>query len=481
MSCFVLCGIVSGQTETGDKKHGSNKNSSVEFLTDIYDKIEAAGAGGNYNSKLTRELQFDVLRIKRWFIHFGVQERTLLDHFPKQFNHDLEYLEIGREFANGRIRLFWDHTCNNPGRKLPEDKRSDIHWNECGIGYETNSMRLGHKSDGIKFDSGSEWLNSLNWRISLSKIWMKEENDYEYMLKFGIRNDIFRNGRQIFYTQLGLNSIWDERGITLNPSVEFGDRIHLDNICLTPFLSYEHFFDWYKLDEGEKFFFYGLRLEMDLNQKNNIPEYISWKPEFHVKGDYTNLVAYEDYGHSNDFAINSDLLKIENKILSLDTYTGFLAQHRSLIPKIINYRLGFSLKIENLRIFYSYSTLYGIEQKSCLKNYNLIGMEIKKDASFWNLSAQAGIYPSTYKYDYQANLQGNIVLKLFSEGITPYINSSFCYLQGDNSVFGSVFEAGLRIPGKAGIFSIYLRLQENSDIFRFGKGNFKINGIRFEF
>jgi hypothetical protein len=187
------------------RRNENKRDPSVKFLTDVNAAIEAAGvSGGDYNARITRKVQFDVLRIKRWFLHFGFQEESLFDPSPSQLDHELEYLGIGYETARGRIRFFWDHTCENPSRKLPEEKRNDIHWNELGIGYETTGMMLGHKNDGMEFDSGSEWLNNINWKASLSKIFQSTENDYEWMFKLGIRDDVFRIGNQVFYIHLTL-------------------------------------------------------------------------------------------------------------------------------------------------------------------------------------------------------------------------------------------------------------------------------------
>ncbi len=245
------------------RQNESKRDPIVKFLTDVNVAIEAAGvSGGDYNARITRKVQFDALRIKRWFLHFGFQEESLFDPSPSQLDHELEYLGIGYETARGRIRFFWDHTCHNPSRKLPEGERNDIHWNELGIGYETTGMMLGHKNDGIESDSGSEWLNSINGKASLSKIFQSTENDYEWMFKLGIRDDVFRIGNQVFYIQLSLNSTYDDRGIKLNPSVEIGDRIRLsEDISLIAFISYEHSYDWYSLGEGENFLSAGLGLK----------------------------------------------------------------------------------------------------------------------------------------------------------------------------------------------------------------------------
>jgi hypothetical protein len=281
------------------RQNESKRDFSIRFLTDVNAVIEAAGVyGGDYNARITRKVQFDALRIKGWFLHFGYQEKNLFDPSPSQLNHELEYLGIGYEMAYGRIKMFWDHTCYNPSRKLPREKRNDIHWNELGIGFETIGLILGHKNHGIEFDSGFEWLNSINWKASLSKIWQRTENEYEWMLKLGGRDDVFRIGNHVFYIQLEVNSTYDDRGIKLNPCVEIGDRIRLnENISLIPFASYEHFQDWYSLGEGEDFFIAGLGLEMGFGHKkpdnfsNSEKLRLSWTPRIHVNGGYASLVA----------------------------------------------------------------------------------------------------------------------------------------------------------------------------------------------
>jgi len=476
------------------RQNESKRDPSVKLLTDVNVAIEAAGvSGGDYNARITRKVQFDALRIKRWFLHFGFQEESLFDPSPSQLDHELEYLGIGYETARGRIRFFWDHTCHNPSRNLPEGERNDIHWNELGIRYETTGMMLGHKNDGIEFDSGSEWLNNINWRASLSKIFQSTENDYEWMFKLGIRDDVFRIGNQVFYIQLSLNSTYDDRGIKLNPSVEIGDRIRLsENISLIAFISYEHFYDWYSLGEGEDFFSAGLGLEMGLGHEkpNNFsnPEKrrISWAPRIHIDGGYAGIVDNEDYGYSSDVAFDVNLLKLgQDKIMSLNTYAGILTLPHDLNPYLVQYDIGPSLAIElnyfDLRIFHSYSCLYGLKDTGVIRNYNLLALELNNNASYWNWNVEIGVYPSTKNFNYWGDMRGSLGFNFPMKRITPYIKPSGHYLQGKSSLFGYAIEAGGKIPGESGDASLYVSFQDDVDVFRFGKGTQTLLGFRCEF
>ena len=478
-----------------NKQNESKRDDSIRFLTDVNAAIEVAGVrGGDYIARITRNVQFDALRFRNWFLHFSFREESLLDPSPSQLDHELEYLGIGYEMARGRIKFFWDHTCHNPSRKLPKEKRNDIHWNEFGIGYETTGMMLGHKNDGIKFDSGSKLLNKINWRASLSKIWQRTENDYEWMFKLGVRDDVFRMGNQVFYIHFSLNSIYDDRGINLNPCLEIGDRIRLnENISLTPFVSYQYFHDWYSLGKGENFFSAGLGLEMGLCHKNpnhfSNPEKlkISWTPKIHIDGGYTTIFNNEDFGHSSDVALDLDLLKLgQDKTLSLDTYAGILTLPDDLNPYIVMYSIGPSLEVDldnlDLRIFHSYSCLYGLADTGVIRNYNLLGLELKNNnVSHWDWNVKIGVYPSTKNFDYWGDLQGSLGYSLCKKGITPYINCSPHYLQGKSSVFGYAIEAGVEIPDKTGSLSVYLSFQDDFDVFRFGKGTQTFLGFRCKF
>ena len=478
-------------------KSGQNerkRDAFVRLLPDVNASIEAAGvSGADYNVRITRKVQFDALRIRDWFFHFGIREESFFDPSPSQLDHELEYLGIGHGTANGRIKFFWDHTCHNPSRKLPKNRRNDIHWNELGIGYETTGMMLGHKNNGIRFNSGSEWLNNINWRASLSKIWMRTENNYEWMSKLGIRDDVFRTSNQVFYIQLSLSSIYDDRGINIDPCLEIGDRFRLnENTYLTPFVSYKHFHDWYSLGEREDFFSTGLCLEVGLGHGTPInsssPEKtkISWTPEFNITGGYANIVNNEDYGHSSDVAIDLDLLKLDqDKTLSLNTYAGILTLAHSLNPYTVNYKIGPSLEIDlddfDLGIFHRYSCLYGLEDKGMIRNYNLLGLELENNSASWNWNVKIGIYPSTKNFDYWADLHGSLGYNFCKEGITPYINCSGHYLQGNSSVFGHAIQAGVKIPGNIGSISLYLCEQDDFDVFRFEKGTQTLLGITFQF
>ena len=112
-------------------KHNKRDKKEFELLTDINAKIEIAGvSGGDYAFKTVRQIHFDIWKMQEWFVHFGIEEKSLFSPSPSQLDHEIAYFEIGRETAKGRIKFFWDHTCNNPSRKLSESKSNGIPWNE---------------------------------------------------------------------------------------------------------------------------------------------------------------------------------------------------------------------------------------------------------------------------------------------------------------------------------------------------------------
>jgi hypothetical protein len=367
-------------------------------------------------------------------------------------------------------------------------------------------LRLGHKNDGIDFDYASQWLNKVNWSTSLSWIWMKNENDYDYMFKLGMRDDVLRISNHVFYTQFKLYATYNNRGVNYNPSIEAGDRICLaSNLNLVPYISYEHFHDWYGQSAGEDFYLAGLRLEAPLGPDNsgssskkqrdlednrpakNIVSSREKQPlRFHVDGGYNqNLHGTKSNCNSSDVDFDLDLLQFsDDKILTLNTYAGILTKPDEFDIQNINYKIGPSLKIDladyYLRFFHSYSCLYGVDYEGVIRNYNLLGAEMARDAQLsWNL--QGAVYPSTTNFDYYSDLQGTVGYDFYDKGITPYVNGSLNYLFGDNSVFGNALEGGLKIPGNAGTFIAYLRLEDSFDVFRFGEGKQTWLGFRFVF
>ncbi len=468
------------------------RDGSFRFLTDVSVAIGVASVrGGDYAGEITREFQSDILSVRKWFAHFGVRERSLFDPSPAQFDHELEYLGIGYEMEHGRIRLFWDHTCYNPSRKLPEEKRNGIHWNELGLGYESTGIRLGNKNDRIRFDPGSEWLNKFNWKASLSKIWMRTENRYEWIFKLDIRDDVVRMGNHVFFIQIGGDAIYDERGMNQNVSLEIGDRIRLNDVTyLIAFASYDHFHDWYRLDDGEDFFSAGISLEMGLGREgskrfsNRQKPKIAWAPRFRVNGGYAKFVDDEEYGYSSDVGIDLEFLRIgHNKTLSLNTYAGMLTLPHDLNPYFVMYRagpsLGFALDNLDLSTFHSYSGLYGLEGEGVIRDYHFLGLDLEKDdAGYWDWHFRTGVYPSTKNFDFWGDLEGSLGYEAYAARLTPYIRGSGHYLLGNRSVFGRAVEAGIKIPGKVGSLCLYFRHQDDFDAFRFGRGTRTLVGFR---
>lgn len=482
-------------SKVADKSFAVNEP-EMEILTDPQVSLEFAGVqGDDYRFKAGRQVQFDILRLEDLFVHFAIQEKSLFDYSPSQLDHSIEYFGIGYKTTNGRIKLFWDHTCNNASRQLAENQRNDIHWNEIGIGYETTGMRLGHKNNGINFDTASMWLNRINWRASLSKVWMRTDNDYDYILKLGFRDDVLRVNNNVFYLQCDLNSIYDDRSLSYNPAVEIGDRIRIGRkACLSPFLSYEHFHDWYALGKGEDIFLAGIRLEMELGARNSkaftghvgslekemsrvTSEFSEEEfPRFIMQGGYNvNVRGEKKKCRSSDLNVDVDILRLDhNKILTLNTYAGLLTDPGAFDIQNLNYRIGPSLGIElealDLKLFHSYSCLYGVEHNERIKDYNLLGIEIgKADQLTWSL--QGSVYASTHNFDYSGDLLTGAGYDFYkNEAITPYIHGAVHALLGSDAQFGQSLETGLKIEGKEGSFSVYLRWQNDFDIFRFGEG-----------
>jgi hypothetical protein len=479
--------------ETGEDIQDDHKR--VGFLTDVNVAFEVADVlKGDYTAKTAREIQFDIIKIGKLNFHFGLREDILFNSPPAQLDHVINYLKTAYEIFNGRIILLWDHTCHNPSIKLEEGNKNDIHWNELGIGYEGNGMMLGRKGEGITFSAGSAWINSINWKAFLSKIWMRTENDYDWILKIGIRDDLFRAGRHVFYTLTDLDTIYDNRGISFNSNIEVGDRYHFsEHSYLIAFLNYKHFNDWYDLDYEEDRFSAGLAFEMGLRGKSP-PDHsdmkernMSWEPALSVTGGYSDILGDNRYGHSSDLSIDLNMLKLKSDILfSFETYAGIITIPGELNPYWIKYEIGPSLKIDldkgYLNMLYSYSSLYSVESDQSLKDYHKFSLQITKNMrTHWDINAGFGAYLSTSNFEYNGEVFGDLTFRLSPKGISPYVNCAFNYLEGRADLPGYGIETGLEIPGEKGTCVVYWRQQEDMDIFRYEEGKRTFLGIRCGF
>ena len=188
-------------------------------------------------------------------------------------------------------------------------------------------------------------------------------------------------------------------------------------------------------------------------------------------------------------AIDLDFLEWNSNTLTLNTFTGVLTPPDDLVPNIIQYEIGASLKTDwgdylagsDSRMFYSYSCLYGIDDEHRIRDYSLIGLELSYDASNWNWGAQFGVYPATTGYDYWGDVLASVSYDFLREGVIPYVGCAGQYLPGDDSELGYAAETGVRISGKRGILEIYARWQDDFNIFKFGKGEQTLLGFRLLF
>jgi hypothetical protein len=270
-----------------------------------------------------------------------------------------------------------------------------------------------------------------------------------------------------------------------------------------PYVSYEHFHDWYGQSAGEYFYLAGLRLEAPLGPdnsgssskkqrdlednwpaKNTVSSPDRQPLRFHVDGGYNqNLHGTKTRCNSSDFDFDLDILQFsDDKILTLNTYAGILTEPGKFDIQNVNYKIGPSLNIDlpdyHLRLFHSYSCLYGVEQEGLIRSYNLLGAEVGRNNQLsWSL--QGAVYPTTTNFDYYSRLQGTMGYDLYARGTTPYLNGSLDYLLGDSSVFGNALEGGLKFPGESGKFIIYLRFEDSFNVFRFGEGEQTWLGFRF--
>lgn len=467
---------------------------SIEVLPEVNAALEVAGvSGSSYRARSSRELYFDAFRMRNVIFHFSLREKILFTSSPNQLDHEFTYAGLTYRATHGYISLFWDHTCHNPSRKLPETEKNGIHWNELGVAYETTGMKIGHKNDGVTFTPGSEQLNRINWSISLSKIWMRTENTYEWMGKFQVRYDVFRHERHIFFMQGSLDSIHDERGLTHTYSVEIGDRFcWYNNDCLIPFISYKKYHDWYGMGRGENFLLAGLRLEMNLGKDSYSSVGVedvkwSWNPDIHVTGGYANTLGDSTFGHSSDFSLILDILQWSpHSKFSIYTFAGILTLPDDLNPYMVKYEIGPSIDIDfhnySVTFFHSYACLYGVERSDVIKYFHLLGMAAENRKTFpWNWRVRLGGYPASKNFNYWGDGEGSLRYNFLVGRISPYIHFSGHLLAGDDSELGYTLESGVKIQGERGSFSIYLRRQDNNDIFRYGKGRQTLLGIRFEF
>lgn len=466
LACFLALAINNERVDGAQPK-------SFEFLPDISAMVELSGYvpdNADYDFRTRRAIHIDFLKVDNWFVCFQFNERDIFGDSPRQYDHELEYIGFGREISNGsRFKLFCDHTCNNPPRKYGLGERfNQIHWTEIGIGFETLGMKLGHRSQG-----------QTNYMASLSGVRRPTECDYEWIFRLSLRRDAEAIRGRLFYVQLDLKSIYDDRGLTFSPKLEIGNRIQLSkpgDISLIQFLSYEYQPDAFGIGESEEFSAAGLRLEMVLGERdagNPGVESTDFIPEFRIEGGYSYIYDSK-YVHGSDVEIDIDCFKWDEKALSINTYVGMLTRSHFGNPYQVKYEIGPSLQFamfgKELKLNYSYASIYQVDTERLKRSYSRfdIGLATNKNSPIsWKVSA--GLYPDTSHFDYWGDLAGLVRWDILEKGkVIPYLGSDMHCLIGDDSNFGLAAEAGVRFQGKTGRLSLYLRWQDDLDPFRYG-------------
>lgn len=483
--------------------HGAEQK-TFDFLPDVAAMVEVGGYVHNtpdYDLRVRRAIHFDLLRSNNWFVCFQFNERDIFGDGPRQYDHKLEYIGFGKELSGrGRLKLFCDHTCNNPPRKYGLDERfNQIHWTEIGIGFETSGMRLGHRSEG-----------QTNYMVSLSRIRRPTNCDYEWAFRLSLRRDAKAVRDHLFYAQFDLKSIYDGRGLTFSPKLEVGNRIQpskFGNVSLIQFLSYEYQPDALGVDESEGFSMAGMRLEMALAQdgvEKLRTERISFIPKLRIEGGYS-YIHDNKYVQSSDVRICTDCFEWAGKTISANTYVGMLTRSKFGNPYQVKYEIGPSLRFEmdrkELWLNLAYASIYDVDTEESKRSYGRLDIELGNDKDSplsWRIAP--GLYLYTHHFDYWGDLAGSVRWDILSRFIgtksseqskrpilegrkaIPYLGIDAHYLIGGDSNLGLAGEAGIIFQGGAGKFIFYLRWQDDIDPFRYGDdARQTMTGVRVEF
>jgi len=487
----------------------------------------------NFASQLDRRLEIDLLQYRRHIFYMEFHEKTFfgIPDNKWQFNlfrYDATLAGYRYDFGNFYLGAFLHHQCNN--LILTQTYNTSIdreRANLYSVGFEflTKNMRLGMKDRGINFDSldSFEFLGRLGGGFWVSKVYVKDRINVDWLIKGQARWDILRYRRAVPYVEV-TGEVLAGPETRCIPSVELGTRFHFARFDLTPF------FKWTRDQEAliiqgnpekvsfiaKNSLFGGARLEtlLDAQTFNTPPgcQGLQFLPEIHGLANYAAFLNSPRFKGNGNIELDLEALRWQYWTIFFYTDLNFDTRKEDLKPDKVNYWLQYGLTFSWERYFIEGfvkndrrldSNIYqGPTERANLAglragtkgmkpgHYN-DGISFTGPAAFefinnWNAQASCGHFFSNREWQYLWNINAQVRWDPMRwHFIVPYIQGGVNWQSGGGSTSDTTeyeVEPGLRFHGVLDL-AIYYRYQhrENVRYFRGPSANESLVGIKAMF
>jgi len=428
-----------------------------------------------------------------WFLDTSFQEDILYGFASDQVNHTFDYFRLGRALGPGALFLFWNHTCNN---KIHDRGLNDAHWNDIGLGWASDPAPGAEHRGGIHYSLRTGWN------------FMMHNCDYRWMARADIHLRDSSAGGAGPFAELVLDVARDPERFTVCPVLEFGFAVPIaPSMLLEPFVRIERRRDVIRYgDDPDTWILAGLRLSLWAVPEPG--EEARWdrtgKIRLEIDAGYAVRLLQKDIGYISDVSFRLLLPGLGSRWRAwAELHTGVNTPPENMFPNYFTVTAGPTLEWKpgplNWGLHYRYrerrpighhwdgvpfKCLHAVTIEATPWKLAFEGKELDTLPERFSWTGAVTAYPFRNAFPYALDLAGRASVFLASwRGLLFFFEARTRLFLGpeSRSLTGLASEVSMVLPGTAGNFYVFLRLEHSWDPFRLDEGDHYFLGFRLRY
>lgn len=463
------------------------------LLTRYLVAAEAAAFGRNdtgYALRTVRRAHLRILDEGDWFLDTLYKEELLWSGAMDQVNHTFDYVRVGRAFSFGDLFFFWNHTCRNAVAFRGTD---DIHWNDLGVEWSTDAR------------PGADRERTVHLRGRAGAAFMLSNCEYRWMAEAHARFRLPAGGGASAFARISLDLVGEPERVTLCPILETGFTVPLGaGLAVEPFLRVDRRRDASGVSgENDTWILAGLRVvqfvEPDAEGERFAREHLAFLAS------YATRLGQEEIGYVSNVTVRLLLPEpLPGARGFFDVHTGVNTPPEDMFPNFVTATIGPTLSVAaasnlTLRGGYRYRERRAVGHHwsgDRLRLCHVVSLEASSAppppasegllpfAEPFTWSAGLELYPSVRAFPYRSRLEVACDVSLGRlQELGWNLRGGLRYYMGPSgrSLGGVMLEADVVLPGTAGDWRFYLRLEHAWDPLRFGENTHAFLGFEFRY
>ncbi|MHC4598207.1 MAG: hypothetical protein ACYS47_04305 [Planctomycetota bacterium] len=429
-----------------------------------------------------RTLHLRLMEWGPWFLDTRYEEELLFGFALDQVNHTFDYVKLGRRLGPVDLSVFWNHTCNNVvfGRGV-----NKIHWNDMGFELSTDAT------------PGAQRIHPAHLRLRAASMFLLADAEYSWTLRAeGHVRHVDPDGASP-YANLFVDVVGDPGRVTVAPILELGVTIPVGPaLALEPFFRVERRRDALESPgKSDTWIFVGMKLVHRGDERDEKgPKRSEARNPVDIQAGYATRLMQEEVGYVSNVAFRlhfPDLLPRARAYV--EVHNGINTPPENMFPNFVILSGGPTVEGEwgsaRIRASYRYRERRAVGSHwfgPTLKVVHGVTVEVEPGDGLsgahkinpfsgrfrWGVFAT--YYPFSLAFPYQFEMGCRAQVHLFRVREIPFrfVSEGKHFVGSENrSLTGISAEVSMTLPGLAGDFRFFLRLERAIDPFRLGKGH----------